>query len=72
MTLPPVLNTPYCNTIPLAEQAQYPGNLDIVIEKDRKELVGGNSDLIVKGDLAEKIGDAPNPVMANLPRLFGA
>jgi pyruvate dehydrogenase E1 component len=29
VTLPPVLNTPYCNTIPLAEQAQYPGNLDI-------------------------------------------
>jgi pyruvate dehydrogenase E1 component len=27
--LPPVLNTPYCNTIPLAEQPQYPGNLDI-------------------------------------------
>ena len=29
VTLPPVLNTPYCNTIPLAEQPQYPGNLDI-------------------------------------------
>jgi pyruvate dehydrogenase E1 component len=27
--LPPVLNTPYANTIPLAEQPQYPGNLDI-------------------------------------------
>ena len=27
--LPPVLNTAYCNTIPLAEQPQYPGNLDI-------------------------------------------
>ena len=27
--LPPVLNTPYCNTIPLSEQPQYPGNLDI-------------------------------------------
>ncbi len=27
--LPPVLNTPYCNTIPLAEQPQYPGNLDL-------------------------------------------
>ena len=27
--LPPVLNTPYCNSIPLAEQPQYPGNLDI-------------------------------------------
>jgi pyruvate dehydrogenase E1 component len=27
--LPPVLNTPYCNTIPLAEQPQYPGNLEI-------------------------------------------
>src|SRR5918994_2567443 len=27
--LPPVLNTPYCNTISLAEQPQYPGNLDI-------------------------------------------
>ncbi len=27
--LPPVLNTPYCNTIPLAEQPQYPGNLDM-------------------------------------------
>jgi pyruvate dehydrogenase E1 component len=27
--LPPVLNTPYCNTIPLAGQPQYPGSLDI-------------------------------------------
>jgi pyruvate dehydrogenase E1 component len=27
--LPPVLNTAYCNTIPLADQPQYPGNLDI-------------------------------------------
>jgi len=27
--MPPVLNTPYCNTIPLANQPQYPGNLDI-------------------------------------------
>jgi len=27
--LPPVLNTPYCNTIPLADQPQYPGNLEI-------------------------------------------
>ena len=27
--LPPVLNTPYCNTISLAEQPQYPGILDI-------------------------------------------
>jgi len=27
--LPPVFNTPYCNTIPLAEQPQYPGNLDV-------------------------------------------
>jgi len=27
--LPPVFNTPYCNTIPLAGQPQYPGNLEI-------------------------------------------
>ncbi len=27
--LPPVLNTPYGNTIPLAEQPQYPGNLEL-------------------------------------------
>jgi pyruvate dehydrogenase E1 component len=27
--LPPVLNTPYCNTIPLSDQPQYPGNLDL-------------------------------------------
>jgi len=27
--LPAVLNTPYCNTISLAEQPQYPGNLEI-------------------------------------------
>ncbi len=27
--LPPVFNTPYCNTIPLAEQPQYPGNLEL-------------------------------------------
>src|SRR5690242_5423137 len=29
VVLPPVLNTPYCNSIPLAEQAQYPGNLEL-------------------------------------------
>ncbi|MBI3915777.1 MAG: pyruvate dehydrogenase (acetyl-transferring), homodimeric type [Betaproteobacteria bacterium] len=29
VALPPVLNTPYCNTIPLADQPQYPGNVDI-------------------------------------------
>jgi pyruvate dehydrogenase E1 component len=29
VALPPVLNTPYCNTIPLSDQPQYPGNLDI-------------------------------------------
>jgi pyruvate dehydrogenase E1 component len=27
--LPPVLHTPYANTIPLADQPQYPGNLDV-------------------------------------------
>jgi pyruvate dehydrogenase E1 component len=27
--LPPVLNTPYCNTISLAEQPQFPGNLEV-------------------------------------------
>ncbi len=27
--LPPVFNTPYCNTIGLADQPQYPGNLEI-------------------------------------------
>jgi pyruvate dehydrogenase E1 component len=27
--MPPVLNTPYCNTIPLSDQPQYPGNLEI-------------------------------------------
>jgi pyruvate dehydrogenase E1 component len=27
--LPPVLNTPYCNTISLADQPQFPGNVDI-------------------------------------------
>ena len=27
--MPPVLNTPYCNTITLAEQPQFPGNLEI-------------------------------------------
>src|SRR5688572_1182655 len=27
--LPAVLNTPYSNTIPLAEQPQYPGNLEV-------------------------------------------
>ena len=25
--LPPVMNTPYCNTISLADQPPYPGNL---------------------------------------------
>jgi pyruvate dehydrogenase E1 component len=29
VALPPVLNTPYCNSIPLAEQPQYPGNLEL-------------------------------------------
>ncbi|MBM3368232.1 MAG: pyruvate dehydrogenase (acetyl-transferring), homodimeric type, partial [Betaproteobacteria bacterium] len=27
--MPPVLNTPYCNTIGLAEQPQFPGNLEV-------------------------------------------
>ena len=27
--MPPVLNTPYCNSIALSEQAQFPGNLEI-------------------------------------------
>jgi pyruvate dehydrogenase E1 component len=27
--LPPVLNTPYCNSVALADQPQYPGNLEI-------------------------------------------
>ena len=27
--LPPVLNTPYCNTIPLADQPQFAGNLEL-------------------------------------------
>ena len=27
--LPPVLNTPYCNTVSLAQQPQYPGNPDL-------------------------------------------
>jgi pyruvate dehydrogenase E1 component len=27
--MPPVLNTPYCNTIGLADQPQFPGNLEI-------------------------------------------
>jgi pyruvate dehydrogenase E1 component len=27
--MPPVLNTPYCNTISLADQPQFPGNLEI-------------------------------------------
>ncbi len=27
--MPPVLNTPYCNSIAIAEQPQFPGNLDI-------------------------------------------
>ena len=27
--MPPVLNTPYCNTIPLADQPQYPGSMEI-------------------------------------------
>jgi pyruvate dehydrogenase E1 component len=26
--LPPVFNTPYCNTIPLSDQPQFPGNLE--------------------------------------------
>jgi pyruvate dehydrogenase E1 component len=29
VTLPPVLSTPYANTISLADQPQYPGNLDV-------------------------------------------
>src|SRR3954464_11247722 len=29
VVLPPVLNTPYCNSIPLAQQPQYPGNLEL-------------------------------------------
>ena len=27
--LPPVLNTPYCNSVALAQQPQFPGNLEL-------------------------------------------
>ncbi|MFO1204890.1 MAG: alpha-ketoglutarate dehydrogenase [Burkholderiales bacterium] len=27
--MPPVLNTPYCNTVALADQPQFPGNLEV-------------------------------------------
>ena len=39
--MPPVLNTPYCNTISLAEQAQFPGNLEL--EQRLSSLVRWNA-----------------------------
>ena len=39
--MPPVLNTPYCNTITLAGQAQFPGNLEI--EQRLSSLVRWNA-----------------------------
>ena len=39
--MPPVLNTPYCNTITLADQAQFPGNLEI--EQRLSSLVRWNA-----------------------------
>ena len=38
--LPPVLNTPYCNTIALADQPQYPGNLEIESAHRRRSCAG--------------------------------
>ena len=39
--MPPVLNTPYCNTISLSEQAQFPGNLEV--EQRLSSLVRWNA-----------------------------
>ncbi|MSQ50451.1 MAG: alpha-ketoglutarate dehydrogenase [Betaproteobacteria bacterium] len=39
--MPPVLNTPYCNTITLAEQPQFPGNLEV--EQRLSSLVRWNA-----------------------------
>ena len=39
--MPPVLNTPYCNTISLSEQAQFPGNLEL--EQRLSSLVRWNA-----------------------------
>ena len=41
MPLPPVLNTPYINTIALADQPQFPGNLEI--EQRLSSLVRWNA-----------------------------
>ena len=38
--LPPVLSTPYCNTISLADQPQFPGNLEIEQRADRHWCAG--------------------------------
>ena len=41
--LPPVFNTPYCNTIALADQPQYPGNLEIEQRASRRSCAGTRS-----------------------------
>jgi pyruvate dehydrogenase E1 component len=49
--LPPVLNTPYLNTIPLAKQPQFPGNLDL--EQRINALVRWNAlAMVVKANRA--------------------
>ena len=51
--LPPVFNTPYCNTISLAEQPQYPGNLEI--EQRLMALVRWNAlAMVVRVDLENR------------------
>ncbi|MCW5624421.1 MAG: pyruvate dehydrogenase (acetyl-transferring), homodimeric type, partial [Burkholderiales bacterium] len=41
VAMPPVLNTPYANTIPLADQPQFPGNVEI--ERRLSALVRWNA-----------------------------
>lgn len=49
--LPPVFNTSYCNTISLAEQPQYPGNLEI--EQRLISLVRWNAlAMVVRANMA--------------------
>ena len=37
--MPPVLNTPYCNTISLSEQAQFPGKLALRAGSEKRNCI---------------------------------
>ena len=61
--LPPVMNTPYCNTISLADQPPYPGNLEV--ESRLSALVRWNAlAMVVRANKAHpELGGISRPML---------